>query len=85
MKLDQIAYYERRARQETEAAAAGSQPETASAHRSMAAQYEAHVRQLRAALEKMGANASTPTFPKSRDQTMPGGQFQPQHSRARDE
>lgn len=42
-----IEYYERRARQEAEAAASSTKAETASAHRLLAIEYEAHPRDLR--------------------------------------
>ena len=48
MSTEDLEYYERRAREETDAAEAAASPEAASAHRLLAIQYEAQVRELRA-------------------------------------
>lgn len=47
MADDDIEYYERRARQEAEAAESSPKAEAASAHRLLAIEYEAHARELR--------------------------------------
>nr|WP_242141011.1 hypothetical protein [Sphingomonas sp. TREG-RG-20F-R18-01] len=44
---DNLEYYERRARQETEAAESSSSAEAASAHRLLAIEYKAQARELR--------------------------------------
>lgn len=46
MSEGNLAYYERRARQEAEAAAVADQPGIASAHRLLAVQYEDRAREL---------------------------------------
>lgn len=45
---DNLEYYERRAREEAEAAEKATSAEAASAHRLLAIEYEAHARELRA-------------------------------------
>ncbi|WP_454883204.1 hypothetical protein [Sphingomonas oryzagri] len=47
MSEDDLAYYEQRARQETNAAASADHPEAASAHRQLASEYESQARGLR--------------------------------------
>lgn len=48
MTDDNLEYYERRAREETEAATLATSVGAASAHRLLAIEYEAQVRELRA-------------------------------------
>jgi hypothetical protein len=48
MSEDNLAFYERRARQEAEAAASAASPAVASAHRLLSIQYEDELRELRA-------------------------------------
>lgn len=53
MSEDDLSYYEMRARQEANAAAAArDRPEVASAHRLLAVEYEAHARELRTQLRR---------------------------------
>lgn len=47
MTEDDLTYYERRAREEAEAAASATSLEAASAHRFLATEYEGQVRDLR--------------------------------------
>ncbi|MFL0419509.1 hypothetical protein ACH0CP_18565 [Sphingomonas sp. 179-I 2A4 NHS] len=47
MTKDNLAYYERRAREEAEAEASAKSAEAASAHRLLAIEYEAQARELR--------------------------------------
>lgn len=47
MAENNLEYYERRAREETEAANSGSSTGVASAHRLLAIEYEAHAQELR--------------------------------------
>lgn len=49
---DNLEYYERRAREETEAAETATSAEAASAHRLLAIEYEAQARELRGRTER---------------------------------
>lgn len=58
MAEDDLEYYERRAREKLEAAAAsGDRLELASAHRLLAMQYQDHLEELRAAPKRSTAKA----------------------------
>lgn len=62
---DNLEYYERRAREEADAAEAAASAEAASAHRLLAIEYEAQARELRSRTEAIvrdGEKAKTPTL-----------------------